>query len=398
MPNPKLNPFDSLMASCDFQQIRRYLHAHPETAYQETQTAAWVATFLKKCGLKVIENIGKTGVVALLQHQKNKPFVALRADMDALPIEEANCFDYRSQTKGNMHACGHDGHMAMLLQAAFILSQDETFQGNVAFVFQPAEEGGAGAQKMIEEGLFRLFPCCAIFALHNWPGLAAGKIAVFPGPIMAGNCHIAFDFIGKGCHAALPFEGDDVILAASTFITTLQAFVQRQKSAQSPIVLSITQFHAGDAFNVLPSSAKLCGTLRYFDSTLLEQNLLPHIRQIANGIAQTFGITIQSHLTPHYPPTLNDESAALFAQKIAEKIAGKENVIRHAQPAMTSEDFAFMLQEKPGAYAWIGNGSSFPLHNPSYDFNDEILALGARYFVELAKSAQDFNSSIVQPA
>ena len=364
--------------------IRQHLHAHPETAYEENATAAFVADFLKNLGLPIVQNLGKTGVVALLKRSDSAPLIGLRADMDALPIVEKTKKSYASKNLGKMHACGHDGHMTMLLEAAKILSESPDFKGNVAFIFQPAEEGGAGAKAMIDDGLFEKFPCRAVFALHNWPGLAVGKMALFPGAIMAGNCHVAFEFSGKGCHAALPFEGDDVILAASTFITALQAFIQRQKSAQNPIVLSITQFHAGDTFNVLPSTAKLTGTLRYFDKTLLENVILPKIRQMAEGIAAGFGVSVKSHLQPHYPPTVNATKATAFAQSVAQKVFGVENVLTDSNPAMTSEDFAFMLDEKPGCYAWIGNGDSAPLHNPHYDFNDEILARGVRYFVELA--------------
>ncbi len=370
----------------EFQKIRQHFHAHPETAYEENETSKFIADYLKNLGLPVTENLGKTGLVAHLKRSDSAPLIGLRADMDALPIEEKSGKSYASQNAGKMHACGHDGHMAMLLCAAKFLTESKDFKGNIAFIFQPAEEGFAGAQAMIDDGLFEKFPCRAVFGIHNWPGIPAGKMMIFPGPMMAGNCHIAFDFKGRGCHAAMPFQGDDVILAASNFVAALQGFVQRQKSAQNPVVLSITQFHAGDALNVLPDTARLAGALRFFDNALLENVMLPKIRQMAQGIAAAFGVEVVCHLDPFYPPTINEKRAAAFAQKVAQKAFGEENVFLDPAPTMGSEDFAFMLQKVAGCYAWLGNGDSAPLHNPRYDFNDEILGLGARYFVELAFS------------
>ncbi len=369
----------------DLKKIRHHLHQHPETAYEEARTAEFLKKELEKIGLPVFAHIGKTGLVAPLKRSKSDSFIAFRADMDALPIQEENALPYQSQTKGKMHACGHDGHMAMLLGAARILAENPNFKGNVLFIFQPAEEGGAGAKKMMEEGLFEKFPCTQIFALHNWPSLEIGKMAVFPSAIMAGNCHIEIKIEGKGCHAALPHEGDDLILTAAHFVSALKNVVERSTPANDSIVLSFTQIHAGDAFNVLPNTLFLNGTLRYFNPKLL-QNLMEKITTFAQGFAQAFGVMISPQLTPHYPPTFNAEKPTLLAQKVAQKILGGENVYTEKTPAMTSEDFAFMLEKIPGCYAWLGNGNSQGLHNPRYDFNDALLPLGVSYFVELAFS------------
>ena len=369
----------------NLKKIRHHLHQHPETAYEEWCTAEFLKSELEKLHLPVFSKIGKTGLVAVLKRSETAPFVGFRADMDALPIWEENALPYQSQIKGKMHACGHDGHMAMLLGAAHVLAKSENFKGNVLFIFQPAEEGGAGAKKMMEEGLFEQFPCSQVFALHNWPGLEIGKMAIFPSAVMAGNCTIEIKIEGKACHAALPHEGDDLILTAAHFISALKNYVERQTPASDSIVLSLTKIHAGDALNVLPNKLFLSGTLRYFNPQLLKE-LTEKITVFTQGFAKAFQLFISTQMTPHYPPTINAECPTLLAQEVARKVLGTENVLTEKTPAMTSEDFAFMLEKIPGCYAWLGNGSSKGLHNPGYDFNDALLPLGVSYFVELAFS------------
>jgi amidohydrolase len=367
--------------------IRRDIHAHPETAYQEFRTSDVVAEKLKSWGLEVHRGLGGTGVVGSLRVGKSQRAVGLRADMDALPLQEYNKFEHRSQNGGKMHACGHDGHTAMLLGAAKYLSQHRGFDGVVHFIFQPAEEGGAGAKKMMEDGLFEKFPVEAVFGMHNWPGLAPGKFGVRAGALMASSDKFDITVTGRGAHAALPHTGVDPVLTACAIVQGLQSIITRNRDPVEPAVISVTQVHAGDAYNVIPNEAVIRGTARAFSIEM--QNLIESgIRRVAEGIASAHGATVATTYYRAYPPTLNHAKETEIAAKVMDSIVGPENVVRNIAPAMGSEDFSFMLLEKPGTYVWIGNGGEAGgclLHNPHYDFNDEILSLGATYWVRLAE-------------
>jgi hippurate hydrolase len=339
--------------------IRRDIHAHPETAYEEFRTSGVVAEKLEAWGLEVHRGLGGTGVVGSLRVGKSPRAIGLRADMDALPLQEYNKFEHRSQNNGKMHACGHDGHTSMLLGAAKYLSQHRGFDGVVHFIFQPAEEGGGGAKKMMNEGLFDKFPVEAVFGMHNWPGLEPGKFAVRTGAMMASSDKFDIVVTGKGAHAALPHTGVDPVLTACAIVQGLQNIVTRSRDPVEPAVISVTQVHAGDAYNVIPNEAVIRGTARAF-SVEMQDLIESGMKRVVDGIAA----------------------------RVMDGIVGAENVVRNIAPAMGSEDFSFMLLEKPGTYVWIGNGGEAGgclLHNPHYDFNDEILALGATYWVRLVE-------------
>jgi hippurate hydrolase len=329
-----------------------------------------------------------------LRHGTGNKTIGLRADMDALPIVEANTFAHRSTHAGKMHACGHDGHVAMLLAAAQHLAQHPDFSGTVIFIFQPGEESGIGAQKMINEGLFERFPCDAVFALHNWPGLMSGKFATCVGPIMASCNEFRITVTGKGAHAALPHNGADPVFALTQIVNGLQGVITRVKRPMDAAVMSVTQFHAGEATNIIPDSAWIAGTVRTFNdqvTSLIEE----HMHITASATAMAHGCSVKFDFTRQSPATVNDAQQTQFAADIMKKIVGSENVSEDVEPTMGSEDFSFMLQQIPGCYAFIGNGNGnhretghglgpCMLHNSSYDFNDEILPLGATYWVELA--------------
>jgi len=375
----------------DMRQWRQQIHSYPETAYEETATAELIAIQLQKFGLQVHRGLGVTGVVGSLSAGSGEHKIALRADMDALYIQEKNEFDHRSRTAGKMHACGHDGHTAMLLGAAKYLAANKNFSGTVYFIFQPAEEGRAGAQQMIDDGLFELFPASSVFGMHNFPEIPTGHFAIKPGPMMAAFDCFEIQLHGQGSHAAMPHQGEDVIVAAAELINALQTIVSRNLDPAHSAVLSVTQVHAGNTWNALPESAVLRGTLRSFQKT--DQQLLrSRIGQLANSICA--GLGVQAEITfnpdgPGYPVTLNTERETAIAVKVATKLVGPEAVNLQPLPSLGSEDFAFMLQEKPGCYVWIGNGPSAGgclLHNPHYDFNDAILPVGAAYWVNLVNS------------
>ncbi|MDK9722633.1 MAG: M20 family metallopeptidase [Rhodospirillales bacterium] len=364
---------------------RQDFHAHPETAYQEHRTSARIAELLRSFGCEVTTGLAGTGVVGSLQGGPNS--LMFRADMDALAMSEENpgC-PYHSRHEGKMHGCGHDGHMAMLLGAAKILAGREGDRPCLHFLFQPAEENEAGARKLVEEGLFQKFPVQAVFGLHNWPGLPAGEMAVRPGPMMASCDLIEIELRGQGTHAAMPHLGQDVVLAAAHLVTALQAAVARETDPLDSAVVSITRLHAGQTWNVMPASALLQGTVRALKPET-QDRLERRLREITDGLAAAFGISARFSYDRRYPPTINSEAESDLAHKAAQKVAGVPGVHANLPPSMGAEDFAFLLREKPGAYAWLGTGraGAASLHHPSYDFNDAALALGASWWVELAQ-------------
>jgi hippurate hydrolase len=387
---------DSLAQSgSELQAIRRDLHAHPELRFQEQRTADLVARTLAEWGIEVHRGLAGTGVVGLIRSGKPGRSIGLRADMDALPIQETNSFKHRSQSDGRMHACGHDGHMAMLLGAARHLAVSRSFAGTVVLIFQPAEEGGAGADRMIREGLFDRFPCDAVFALHNWPGLAMGQFAVASGPMMASTNEFDIRVTGRGGHAAMPHLTVDPVLVAVQIVQGLQGIVTRTRNPNDLAVLSVTMLHAGDATNVIPDLAKIGGTVRTFDDSVTDL-FERRIRQIAELTAQAHGATATVEFRRTYPPTVNHPDQAEFAARVADSIVGADNVVRNVDPSMGAEDFSFMLRARPGAYLFIGNGDGAhrdaghgagpcTLHNASYDFNDELIPVGGTFWVRLAE-------------
>lgn len=366
---------------------RRDIHAHPELGFQEARTSELVASSLERWGIEVHRGVGRTGVVGVLKNGTSARSVGLRADMDALPIEEANRFDHRSRNPGRMHACGHDGHTAMLLGAAKELAAKRNFDGTVHFIFQPAEEGLGGARAMIEDGLFRRFPCDAVFGMHNRPGMALGRFAVRAGPMMAGGAFFDIDVTGRGAHGARPESGIDSVLVAAHIATALQSIVSRNVRPVETAVVSVTQIHAGDAYNVIPQSARLSGTVRAFSSEVMDM-IARNMARIAEGVASGFGATAKTDFRPIFAPLINDAKEAQFAAEVCSELVGAQNVRRDPPLIMASEDFSYMLAEVPGCYVNIGNGDgegACEVHNPSYDFNDAALANGAAFFVRLVE-------------
>ena len=364
----------------DMRQWRRHLHQFPETAFEENQTAEFIAKKLKSFGLNVHQGLGVTGVVATLTVGDSSKKVALRADIDALFIQERNSFDHKSCHDGKMHACGHDGHSAMLLGAAQYLSEHRNFNGTVYFIFQPAEEGRAGAKQMILDGLFEQFPADCVFGLHNFPDIPVGHFAVKAGSMMASFDCFEITVTGQATHAAMPHLGNDAIVVGAQLMMALQTIVSRNVDPADSAVVTITQIHAGNTWNAIPESVVIRGTFRCFSDSV--KALITHkLSQLVNGICAGFEVNATLVFNPEnvgYPVTFNTEAETA--------IAGVNGVNQHPTPSMGSEDFAFMLQEKPGCYSWIGNGSSENsclLHNPHYDFNDEILPIGAAYWVTL---------------
>jgi hippurate hydrolase len=371
--------------------IRRDLHAHPELAFQESRTADVVARELAACGLEVHRGLAGTGVVGILRKGEGGRSIGLRADMDALPLAEKNAFAHCSTRPGRMHACGHDGHTTMLLGAARFMAENRDsldIEGSVHFIFQPAEETDGGADVMIRDGLFDRFPMDAVFGLHNWPGLPVGELAVLPGPVMAGTCAFEITISGQGCHAAMPQQGIDTLIAASHLVLALQTIVSRNVDPCEAAVVSVTQIHGGEAFNVIPDDAVVRGTIRAFKpevQALVETAL----RRICAGIDSMFGVRSQVSFEQRYPPTINSVAESALCRDVGALVFGTEHVRRNELPSMGAEDFAFMLQKKPGCYVWLGNGpgtGGCSLHNPHYDFNDAIIPLGVTYWVRLAES------------
>ena len=362
--------------------LRRDLHAHPELAFAEHRTSDLVAARLQAAGLAVRRGLGGTGVVGLLEGRRPGPMIGLRADMDALPMQEANNFAHRSVHAGRMHACGHDGHTAMLVAAAETLAQAPEFGGRVAFIFQPAEEGDGGARLMMDEGLFADYPCEEVYALHNWPGLEAGSFAVHRGAVMASADQFDITLRGRGAHAAMPHQGLDPVPAAAALIQTLQTVVSRRTDPLRAGVVSVTRVQAGEAYNVIPETVTLGGTVRALDNRVRDA-LQEQITAAAEGVAAAHGLHAQVDYRRGYPATVNHAAQADFAGRVAAALVSESQVRRDMDPSMGAEDFGFMLMEKPGAYLWIGNGpgsGGCMLHNPLYDFNDAILPLGVRFW------------------
>jgi hippurate hydrolase len=366
---------------------RRDLHAHPETAFEEHRTSNVVAGLLTAFGLEVHRGLAKTGVVASLRAGQGTRAIGLRADLDALPIREENTFAHRSTYDGRMHACGHDGHTAMLLGAAKYLAATRRFDGTVHFIFQPAEENEGGGRAMVEEGLFERFPCDAVYGMHNWPGMAVGQFGVLPGPMMASFDIFEIGIAGRGAHAAMPHNGIDPVVAGAALVQALQTIPSRSVNPVDAAVVTVTQFHAGDTWNVIPGHAVLRGTTRAFRPEVQDE-IERGIRRISAGIDAAYGTSSTVRYERRYPPTINAPRETAVAAAAIAKVVGEENVRTDLQPTMGAEDFAFMLQAKPGCYVWIGNGpgdGGCMLHNPRYDFNDACLPIGASYWATLVE-------------
>ena len=372
----------------DLTRWRRDIHAHPELGFEETRTSDLVAEKLAAFGIEVHRGLGRTGVVGTLRAGSGSGTLGLRADMDALPIEEANTFAHRSQHAGVMHACGHDGHTTMLLGAARYLAETRRFSGTVHFIFQPAEEGIGGAKAMVDDGLFERFPCAAIFGMHNRPSLAVGRFAVRAGPMMAGGAFFDIHVTGKGAHGARPETGIDSALVAAHIAVALQSIVARNTAPVETAVLSVTKIHAGDAYNVIPQTAHLAGTVRAFSRDVMAM-VEAAMRRIAIGTAQAFGATAEVDFRFLFAPTVNDAAQAEVAAAVCTELVGADHVERNPALIMASEDFSYMLERVPGCYINIGNGSvegGCEVHNPAYDFNDDALPLGAAFFARLVES------------
>ncbi|MDE3177886.1 MAG: amidohydrolase [Pseudomonadota bacterium] len=389
-------PFKNSIAALvpELTEWRRDFHRHPELLYACHRTAKVVAQRLREFGFdEVHEGVGKTGVVGLLHGASGAAMsadkrVLLRADMDALPIHEATGAEHGSQSPGVMHACGHDGHTTLLLGAAKHLAQARDFDGTLVFCFQPAEEGGAGAEAMIEDGLFERFPVKGVYGLHNWPGLPVGQFAVARGPAMASADRLEIVVQGKGGHGAMPHLARDPIVAAAEIVMSLQTIVSRVIDPLEPAVLSITAIHAGEAFNVIPDTVEMRGTIRTMSDATAER-MQTEIRRICAGVAAAHDMTVEIKPSPTkpYPTTVNHPKETDIAVAAMRAVVGPENVHDGIKPVMGAEDFAFMLRRVPGAYIFMGNGDSAPVHHPAYDFNDEALPYGVAYWGELARRA-----------
>ncbi|RJG02251.1 M20 aminoacylase family protein [Noviherbaspirillum sedimenti] len=388
---------DSILESqSELRQIRHDIHAHPELAFEEKRTAGVVAQKLGEWGIPVLRGLGGTGVVGILRNGASTRALGLRADMDALPLQEINSFPHASRHAGKMHACGHDGHTAMLLGAARHLARQRDFDGTIYLIFQPAEEGGGGARRMIEDGLFEQCPMDAVFSLHNWPGIPAGQFGVVPGPMMASSNEFEAVIRGKGAHAAQPHKGIDPIMVAMQIAQGWQTIISRNRNPLEAAVLSITQIHAGSATNIIPDEARMIGTVRTFSTATLDM-IEARMEQIAAHTAAAFEAQVDFRFQRNYPALVNHARETAFAVEVLQAMVGAEQVDTAVEPTMGAEDFAFMLQEKPGCYVFLGNGEGqhraaghglgpCNLHNPSYDFNDELLPIGASYWVRLAQA------------
>ena len=371
----------------DLTEWRRDIHAHPELGFQEQRTSDLVADKLAAFGIEVHRGLGKTGLVGRLRVGNSPRTIGLRADMDALPIQEANDFAHRSQNDGRMHACGHDGHTTMLLGAARYLSATRNFDGTVHFIFQPAEEGLGGAAAMVEDGLFEQFPCEVVFGMHNRPGLAVGKFQIRSGAMMAGGAFFDIAIAGRGAHGARPESGVDPVLVASHITAAVQSIVARNVRPVDTAVVSVTKIHAGDAYNVIPEKAALGGTVRCFSTTTM-QLIEERMRRIAESVAAGFGASASLDFRPLFPALVNHDEETKFIADTAAEIVGEDNVNRNAGLVMASEDFSYMLERVPGAYIQIGNGDGeggCEVHNSGYDFNDAALPYGAALFSRLVE-------------
>ncbi len=367
---------------------RREFHANPELMYDVYETAASVAARLREFGCdEVVEAIGRTGVVGVIRGRQNtsRRVMGLRADMDALPIVEATGKPYASKNTGKMHACGHDGHTSMLLGAAKYLAETRNFDGTAVMIFQPAEEGGAGGKAMVDDGMMERFGIQEVYGMHNLPGLEVGEFAICPGPIMASTDEYDIVVRGKGAHAAMPHQGRDTIVAASAIVVALQGIVSRNVDPLDSLVVSVTKFHAGDAYNVIPDTAKLSGTFRSLKPEVREY-ARTRIREVAEGIASAHGCTVDVNLMENYPVTFNHEAETRKAVEIARKVAGEGMVEDGVRPMMGGEDFSYMLEARPGAFIFVGNGDSAGLHHPEYDFNDDAIPVGCSYWASLVEN------------
>ncbi|MBC7490766.1 MAG: amidohydrolase [Glaciimonas sp.] len=365
---------------------RHTMHADPEMAFEEVSTAKLVASVLLAHDITVHEGIGRTGVVGTLTRGEGAR-IGLRADMDALPLLEKNVFPHKSRLNGKMHACGHDGHTAMLLGAAITLSQDSAWRGTVNFIFQPAEESAGGGRAMVEDGLFERFPCDMVFGMHNWPGLALGRFAINHGPMMASFDTFEILVQGQGGHAAMAETSIDSLICASHLVLALQTIVSRRLPPQETAVVSVTQMHGGEAWNVLPDTALIRGTVRCF-SMATQRRIHELLIELSEGTAKAHGASATISYQNVYPATINASAETDIAIRAANAAVGESNVNSNCVPSMASEDFAFMLNCMPGAYIWLGvdRETSTPLHSPYYDFNDDALAIGASYWVELVRN------------
>ncbi|MGA1253975.1 MAG: M20 aminoacylase family protein [Burkholderiaceae bacterium] len=390
---------DSLQQT--FSRIRRDIHAHPELKFEEFRTAALVAEQLRAMGVdEVHERIGGTGVVGVIRgRQPGTKSVGFRADMDALPMTEKNLFAHASTYVGKMHACGHDGHTAMLLAGAQLLCQSRDFGGSVVLIFQPAEEGGGGGKAMIDDGLFERFPCDQIFAIHNWPGLREGEFGMNPGPIMASSNQFEVLITGKGAHAAMPHLGIDPVLIASHLIQAFQSLITRTSKPVESVVISVTMVQAGEAVNVIPDTCLLKGTVRTFSLEALDV-IENGMQRLCDQLPLAFGAQAALQFDRQYPPTINHAEPTALAAEVARSLVGADMVRLPVEPTMGAEDFAYMLLERPGSYIFLGNGDltgphresghglgPCALHNPSYDFNDRLIPVGARFWLALAQRA-----------
>ena len=375
--------------------LRRDIHAHPELCFKEDRTADLIAKALTDWGIPIHRGLGKTGVVGIIKNGTSDRAVGLRADIDALPMTEHNTFAHASTQPGKMHACGHDGHTAMLLAAAKHLATNRNFDGTVYLVFQPAEEGGGGAREMIADGLFEKFPMEAMFGAHNWPGMAAGHFALKSGPVFASSNEFKIVLRGKGAHAAMPHNGIDPVPAACQMVQAFQTIITRNKRPIDPGVISVTMIHTGEATNVVPDSCEIQGTVRTFTLDVLDM-IERRMKQVAEGVAATFELSVEFEFRRNYPPTINHPVETDFVSRVLSEMVGIDNV-QPFEPTMGAEDFSFFLQKIPGCYFLIGNGDGSHrigghgmgpcmLHNPSYDFNDELIPLGGSMWVRMAEA------------
>jgi len=386
---------DITMQANTLAAVRKDIHSHPELCFQEFRTADIVAQKLTEWGIPVDRGMGTTGVVGIIKSGTSTRSIGLRADMDALPIQEVNTFAHASQHAGKMHACGHDGHTTMLLAAAQHLAKHKNFDGTVYLIFQPAEEGGGGAREMVKDGLFKKYPMDAVFGIHNWPGLQVGQFAVSPGPVMASSNEFKITICGKGSHAALPHNGVDPVPIACQMVQAFQTIITRNKKPVDAGVISVTMIHAGQATNVVANTCELQGTVRTFTADVLDM-IESRMKKIAEHVCAAHDATVEFSFHRNYPSTINHESETAFTRNVLTQMVGAENV-KQQEPTMGAEDFSYFLQELPGTYFFIGNGEGAhremghgagpcTLHNPSYDFNDDLIPLGGTVWVRMVES------------
>ena len=368
---------------------RRDIHQHPELKFEENRTSDLVAAKLQEFGIEIHRGLAKTGVVGTIRNGDG-PSIGLRADMDALPLEEKNTFKHASSNPGKMHACGHDGHTAMLLGAAKHLAASKNFKGTVNLIFQPAEEGGGGGELMIKEGLFEMFPVDSVYGLHNWPGMPAGTFGVGSGPFMAAADMFDLTINGRGGHAALPDQCIDPIVVASQVVSALQTITSRNTHPVDSVVISVTQIHAGDAYNVIPDSVRMRGTVRTFQ-TETRDKIPSSMLRVAEGVCAAYGATCELNYMSGYPATINSVPETEISAKAVVDLLGEDKIIRNPTPCMGAEDFSYMLEARPGCYVWLGIGpgkgeAGCMLHSSRYDFNDDVLTTGASYWVKLVEN------------